>query len=74
MPWFEVRYGRVELLSDNTCDRSGEASMTAAIVIGRSEAVIGFIARDWVWAAGNPSCDSQLVKLPPRDDEVPEAG
>jgi hypothetical protein len=37
-------YGAIEVFSDNAFDRSLEASVTAAFVIGPGGAIIGFIA------------------------------
>jgi hypothetical protein len=37
-------YWEIQVLSDNAFDRSLEASMTAAFVIGPGGAIIGFIA------------------------------
>ena len=37
-------YWAIQLLSDNAFDRSLEASMTAAFVVGPAGAMIGFIA------------------------------
>jgi hypothetical protein len=37
-------YWAIQLFSDNTFDRSLEASMTAAFAIGPAGAIIGFIA------------------------------